>query len=49
MRFLSVFDSAGVDLAAPLYVTCLRGMTACAVAAAARQLGREDAPIYYVS
>ncbi|WAR20143.1 THTR-like protein [Mya arenaria] len=45
---IDVFDAAGVDVAKPMFVTCLRGMTACGTAAAARILGKDDVPIYYV-
>lgn len=45
---LPVFDASGVDLGLPVMVTCLTGMTSCAVAGAAHILGKENVPVYYV-
>lgn len=45
----AMFDSAGVDLGQPMVISCLRGLTACGVAAAAQILGKENVPIYYGS
>ncbi|XP_076442018.1 thiosulfate sulfurtransferase-like [Babylonia areolata] len=42
----SAFDAAGVDLGQKLVATCLRGMTACGLAAAAHILGKEVVPVY---
>lgn len=44
-----MFDSAGVDLGQPMVISCVRGLTACGVAAAAKILGKENVPVYYVS
>ena len=44
-----MFDEAGVDLNEPMVASCLLGMTACGVAAAAHILGKENVPVYYVS
>ncbi|KAH3852513.1 thiosulfate sulfurtransferase-like [Dreissena polymorpha] len=41
-----LFDSAGVDLGQPITASCLRGLTACGVAAAAHILGKEHVPVY---
>ncbi|XP_012938813.1 thiosulfate sulfurtransferase isoform X2 [Aplysia californica] len=41
-----LFDNVGIDLSKPLVSTCQTGMTACAVAAAAHILGKEDVPVY---
>ena len=46
---VSVFDSAGIDLAHPVVATCFLGSTACGLAAAAHILGNENVPVYYVS
>ncbi|KAL4223489.1 hypothetical protein ACF0H5_016960 [Mactra antiquata] len=45
----TMFDEAGVNLNKPMVATCLRGLTACSVIAAAHVLGKEDVPLYVVS
>lgn len=45
---LSVFDAARVDLGMPMFVSCMTGMSACTIAAAAHILGKENVPVYYV-
>lgn len=42
----ALFSAVDVDLSKPIAATCLRGMTACAVALAAYNLGRTDVPVY---
>ncbi|XP_052765883.1 thiosulfate sulfurtransferase-like [Mya arenaria] len=42
----ALFDRGGVDLGRPIVASCQRGMTACAIAAAAQILGKENVPVY---
>ncbi|XP_045170622.2 thiosulfate sulfurtransferase-like [Mercenaria mercenaria] len=42
----ALFDGSGVDLGQPMVATCLRGFTACGIAAAAQILGKENVPVY---
>lgn len=45
----NVFKAASVDFRKPLVAMCQRGITACALAAAAEILGKPNTPIYYGS
>lgn len=47
--FLVVFDDADIDLNQPIVASCLRGLTAAGVVAAAHILGKDDVPLYVVS
>ncbi|XP_045170618.2 thiosulfate sulfurtransferase-like isoform X1 [Mercenaria mercenaria] len=42
----AMFDQAGVDLDKPMVITCVRGLTACGIAAAAQILGKDNVPVY---
>jgi thiosulfate/3-mercaptopyruvate sulfurtransferase len=42
----TIFEAAGVDLAAPLVTTCGSGVSAALLALALTRLGREDAAVY---
>ncbi|GAB1599961.1 3-mercaptopyruvate sulfurtransferase-like [Argonauta hians] len=42
----NLFSSLGIDLSKPLTASCQRGVTACAVAAAANILGKEEISVY---
>ncbi|KAI8785219.1 thiosulfate sulfurtransferase [Biomphalaria glabrata] len=41
-----LFDDAGIDLKLPLVSSCLTGMTACGLIAAANILGKDDVSLY---
>lgn len=49
VHFFSVFNQQNVDLSRPLIAMCYRGITGCALSAAAELLGKHDTPLYYVS
>lgn len=42
----ALFNEAGIDLGQPIVASCLRGITACAGAAAAYILGKDNVPVY---
>ncbi|MFW6027353.1 MAG: rhodanese-like domain-containing protein, partial [bacterium] len=42
----AVFQSAGVDIDAPVIASCGSGVSACIIALALYTLGRKDIPVY---
>ncbi|XP_052106605.1 thiosulfate sulfurtransferase-like isoform X1 [Mytilus californianus] len=44
-----LFNKQNVDLSRPLIAMCYRGITGCALSAAAELLGKHDTPLYYGS
>ena len=45
---LPVFNKAQIDLSKPLIASCLTGLTACGLAAAAHRLSKENVPVSMV-
>ncbi|KAK3792915.1 hypothetical protein RRG08_033765 [Elysia crispata] len=46
VQLKKLFDDAGVDLTSEITSSCLQGLTACGLMAAAHILGKENVPLY---